>query len=340
MKLAAISMIRDEADIIVPFLRHLAALFDIVFLLDQRSSDGTGEVMRKACAVRENWFCYFCDFAGRHQKEVSSVFMQKAFEQGADAVFFIDSDEFLGVASKAALQEAVYLLNESKAVGVFPWRACVPTTFDEWHFDPSAPLWVANQNATMKKIAISRSIFSSIPEIRVSQGNHRVIPLEGKDIQRMQLGHFFHIPVRSRQQLIQKVFISVIASFAKNNPMKIEGFHKRQILEIIADQDLSDDVLASISGRFSEMRKFVCWGRLVELEQHGFTRRTLDIPIADIPLPLFPRPDLNRIVARCLRDFELEKLEDGEGSLQIDGDVIRFQRTPAPEALLQRMTTS
>lgn len=98
MKLAAISTIRGETDIIVPFLRHLAALFDIVFLPDQRSSDGTGEVMREACAARENWFFYLCDFASRHQKEVNAIFMQKAFEQGADAVFFIDSDEFIGVA--------------------------------------------------------------------------------------------------------------------------------------------------------------------------------------------------------------------------------------------------
>lgn len=51
MKLAAISMIRDEADIIVPFLRHLAALFDMVFLLDQRSSDGSEEVIRDLVAL-------------------------------------------------------------------------------------------------------------------------------------------------------------------------------------------------------------------------------------------------------------------------------------------------
>jgi len=41
MKLAAISMIRDEADIVASFLRHLDAMFDIVILLDQRSSDGS-----------------------------------------------------------------------------------------------------------------------------------------------------------------------------------------------------------------------------------------------------------------------------------------------------------
>lgn len=335
MKLAAISMIRDEADIIAPFLRHLAALFDIVFLFDQRSSDGTSDVMREVCAARENWSYYFCDFAGRHQKEVNTIFMQKAFKHGADAVFFLDSDEFIGVPSKADLQKMAYKMNEGNAIGDFHWRPCVPTTFDEWHFDPSVPLWVANQNSHWKKIAVSRSAFLSAPSIRVTAGNHDVVVSEGKDdLQHMQSGHFFHVPVRSRQQLIQKVFVSAIANFAKNNLMTGESLHKRRLLEVIADQELSDDVLASISGRFSELGEFVLWGRMTELAQHGFLRRTLDIPIADFSLPLFPRPDLNRIIARCLRDFEHEILKDGEGSLQIERETIRFQRAATPETVL------
>lgn len=90
MKLAAISMIRDEADIIVPFLRHLDALFDIVILLDQRSSDGTEEVMRAACAQRADWEYVLCDFGGRHQKEAANMLMARAFALGADVVFFLD----------------------------------------------------------------------------------------------------------------------------------------------------------------------------------------------------------------------------------------------------------
>src|SRR5215469_3946490 len=95
MRLAAISMIRDEADIIIPFLRHLDALFDIVLLLDQRSSDGSGEVMRAACEARSDWLYYFCDFAGRHQKEAINLLIPQAFRLGADVVFLIDGDEFI-----------------------------------------------------------------------------------------------------------------------------------------------------------------------------------------------------------------------------------------------------
>jgi hypothetical protein len=333
MKLAAISMIRDEADIIAPFVRHLAALFDIVFLLDQRSSDGTGDTLRQVCRGRENWFCYLCDFAGRHQKEVNAIFMRKAFEQGADAVFFIDSDEFVGVASKAALEDKACLLSESQAIGVFHLRACVPAAFDGWPFNPLAPLWIAVEDSSTQKIAISRTLFLSMPEIHVSQGNHSVIVAEGKkEPVHVQMGHYFHIPVRSRQQFVQKVFVSAIANLAKNNPMISEGVHKRRLLEIIADCDLSDEVLASISGKYAKLRVLAQGTELKDLPQQEFVRRALDVPLSDIPLPLFPRPELSRIMARCLRDFELEKLQDGEGSLHIEHDVVRFKAHDGPKS--------
>ena len=90
MKLAAISMIRDEADIVASFLRHLDAMFDIVILLDQRSSDGSTVVMKAACGQRADWRYYLCDFAGRHQKEMINFIMPKAFEMGADALFVLE----------------------------------------------------------------------------------------------------------------------------------------------------------------------------------------------------------------------------------------------------------
>ncbi len=246
-----------------------------MFLLDQRSSDGSGAVMREACAMREGWSCYYCDFAGRHQKEVNTIFMRQAFARDVDAVFFIDSDEFVDVSSKAKLHELVGAMNDRKVIGVFPWLACIPTHFDEWHFDVLAPLWISDHDSIMTKTAIPRSVFLSSPEIAISQGSHSVLNVRDEDRHHLQVGHFFHIPVRSRPQLIQKVFLSAIANLAKNNPMIEEAFHKRQLLEIIADRDLSDDVLASLAGKYSEVREFNSWGRLAELKQHGFAYRSL-----------------------------------------------------------------
>ena len=45
MKMGVVSMIRDEADIVHAFLDHLAAFFDVAYLLDHRSADGTSQVL-------------------------------------------------------------------------------------------------------------------------------------------------------------------------------------------------------------------------------------------------------------------------------------------------------
>jgi hypothetical protein len=43
-------MIRDEADILPTFLRHAAALFDFVLLVDHSSSDGSSTFLERAAS--------------------------------------------------------------------------------------------------------------------------------------------------------------------------------------------------------------------------------------------------------------------------------------------------
>src|SRR5262245_43072831 len=130
MKLAAISMIRDEADIIGPFLCHLDAMFDVVFLLDQRSSDGSTRVMKAACEQRAEWRYFFCDFSGRYQREIINLLIPRVFEMGADALFVLDSDEFVAMSSRAELYQQAQEMLHKAAAGRFFWRACVPARFD------------------------------------------------------------------------------------------------------------------------------------------------------------------------------------------------------------------
>lgn len=324
MKLAVISMIRDEGDIISPFLKHLSALFDIVFLFDHRSSDGSSDVMQKACAQHKEWHYYYCDFAGYHQKIISTIFMKKAFALGADAVFFMDSDEFVDTESKLELQNAAALINDKKAIGFFEWRPCIPETFNEWNFDISTPMWVADKNSNMSKIAISRSSFMSTPSMGITQGNHNVTPRRiAEAVQRLHLGHYFHIPIRSHAQVVKKVLVQGFAERARNSSMIKDNWHTRQIVELISEKRLSDDVLTSLAGKYSEMRDFECWVKQNELAQNGFTRRTLNVPTADLSLPQPAQPELTEILARCVRDFALEKMH--QGSLQVTPGLVRFE---------------
>ena len=47
MHLAAVSIVRSECDIIESFVRHNAAFFDRLYILDHRSTDTTPDILRK-----------------------------------------------------------------------------------------------------------------------------------------------------------------------------------------------------------------------------------------------------------------------------------------------------
>ncbi|MCP4304311.1 MAG: hypothetical protein GY788_05425 [bacterium] len=327
MKLAAISMIRDEADIIAPFLRHLAAFFDIVYLLDQRSSDGSSDIMREACDARSGWTYCYMDFAGRHQKEATAHFIPQAFDRGADALFFLDSDEFIGFRDKASLSNSIADTLENARPWVFRWRPCVPLGFDQWHFDPGQRLWVGQPNTAMHpKVAISRSLFERDPGIRVTQGSHSATATDGSVVGGgVALGHYFHVPIRSRQQFLQKVFLAAISNFAKHNPMLKESGHMRRLLKAIGERELSDDVLTAISAQYPAMNGITWWQEPIELERRGFSCEILDTAFADFPLRQLPKPDFHQVVSRSLIKFESENLEGGDGTLTFDGGVAKFR---------------
>lgn len=326
MKLAVICMIRDEADIIGLFLRHLAALFDLVYLLDQRSSDGTSAVIRQASDGRPGWSHWHMDFSGRHQKEVTTLFMARAFEAGADAVFFLDCDEFAEVGSRAELDAIAARMIEQAALGVWQWKACVPLRLGRWPLGPRDKFWIAGRNTPVAKIAVPRPVYLAAPGLRIAQGSHHAHDADGAMIAGgIPIGSLLHIPVRSRQQFLQKVFTSAIANLAKNNPMNQEGRHKRRFLEMITERGLTDMELTCIGAQFPMLHKPPkWWTKTKRLKRAGFAKARLPIAFAPLVLPTPPKPDLARLVARCLLEYRLEDLEGGAGTLLVEGDTVRF----------------
>lgn len=218
---------------------------------------------------------------------------------------------------------------ERAVPGVFRWRACVPYRLDRWPFNPRDKVWIASEHTPVRKIAVPRTLLSASPGFRIAQGSHDVLDREGHAVQDgVPIGSLIHLPVRSRQQFLQKVFTSAIANLAKNNPMIHEGVHKRRFLEMISERDLSDMALICIGAQFPMRHQPPqWWTKTRELKKAGFAKARLAVPFAELALPTPPRSDLVRIVARCLLDHRLENIEGGEGSLVLDGTTVRFHPT-------------
>ena len=50
MRLAGVTIVRDECDIVEAFVRHNAAILDRLYVVDNRSSDATPEILRRLAA--------------------------------------------------------------------------------------------------------------------------------------------------------------------------------------------------------------------------------------------------------------------------------------------------
>jgi glycosyltransferase involved in cell wall biosynthesis len=96
MKIVAVSRVRNEEDIIEPFIRHHDMLVDAHIVLDNGSTDRTVEILR---SLRNEAFNI------RLFRNESTIFAETQFntelyeiavrDHGADWVVFLDSDEFI-----------------------------------------------------------------------------------------------------------------------------------------------------------------------------------------------------------------------------------------------------
>src|SRR4051794_28535267 len=126
VRVISLSMVKNEQDIIEPFVRHNAALLDCMIVLDHASVDETRRILIE-CA-RELGSVVVADAEGFSYTQAERMtrllhYCQTAFF--ADYVLLLDADEFLGVADRASLLAALETIPPD-GVGLLPWRTFVP----------------------------------------------------------------------------------------------------------------------------------------------------------------------------------------------------------------------
>src|SRR6185437_2675521 len=126
MKLVAVSRVRDEADIIKAFVRHHAALFDKLIVLDDGSCDGTYEALLLLRAEGLPLVVLRAPVIGYEQSRYMTRLLQMAVDQfGADWVAPLDADEFIEIEDGKTLAEA-FSGQETRLLSMawnnFEWR--------------------------------------------------------------------------------------------------------------------------------------------------------------------------------------------------------------------------
>jgi Glycosyl transferase family 2 len=205
MKLVMTLLARDEDDIVDAQLAfHLNAGVDLVIATDNRSEDGTTEILERY--AREG-FLHRIDEPGddlRQTEWVTRMARLAATDFDADWVINADADEFWWPRG-TSLKDVLASVPPRYGVVRGAWRNFVPRPDDGRFFAErmttryTTPSFIDHPLGTH-----SKSVHRAVPDVRIGRGNHEafadgLLPLRG-----WYPFEIFHFPVRTFEQCRRK----------------------------------------------------------------------------------------------------------------------------------------
>jgi hypothetical protein len=211
MKLVAISRVRNEADIIEAFVRHHAAHFDKLIVLDDGSSDGTLPMLHALQAAGLPLVVLQEESIAYDQRRYMTRLLHLAVEKfGADWVAPLDADEFIEPQNGMTLAE-VLAGREPDSLAMawdnFLWR---PENDRDPEPNPVRRLRLRFPPASgHSKVLVSAKLVHD--GISIAQGNH-FLRRDGKKLPVMPLDavRLCHYPIRSVAQYAGKIAVGYL----------------------------------------------------------------------------------------------------------------------------------
>ncbi|GGG35192.1 hypothetical protein GCM10010964_23830 [Caldovatus sediminis] len=235
MRVLALGMVRNEADVIEAWVRHTCRFADALVVVENGSADATPAIL--AALQREGLplIVMECPTYGFPQSEATTAAFRRMVPLfRPDAVLPLDADEFVIAPSRAALAQALAAIPQG-AVGRVRWRTYVPSPDQAGRrcLDPPREITHrlrAEPNAVFKVVIPTAGLDPQ--RVRIGKGNH-AIQVAGSEAPRvvledLPLGHF---PVRSYDQICAKAINSWGAHLAATgSPAAVHGsWHLRDL---------------------------------------------------------------------------------------------------------------
>jgi glycosyltransferase involved in cell wall biosynthesis len=214
MKIVAVTMMRDEADIAEESVRHMLEQVDHVIVADNRSKDGTGELCDRAGAIVIN----DPDPAYYQAIKMTRLAQWAATTFEADWIVPFDADELWFNLSD--LRAA-----PGNVASVRPFDY-VPQREDDW-----------NARCPFRRITHRRSHPQPLPKVayrfhpqaHLAMGNHAVVhPVPWRAPVDLRVAHFQY---RSLEQMTRKVRQGTEAVLHTNEPLTTVA-HWRELAEL------------------------------------------------------------------------------------------------------------
>lgn len=236
MKIATLSKVKNEADIIESFVRYHGQIADRMYFVENGSTDNTLEIL---CELRQEGYAITI-FDERDSEFDELMFINKYArlilqQQRFDWLVPIDADEFLyaeGQNPRLYLEQwhtdTVYLVN---------WRTYIYTAKEEAQnkFVPECFVDYRHEKyETFTKVIVPGQLYRG-GGLLISRGNHDVVGTEVKKQQIKEI-KFAHYPIRSQEQFQTQIVINSIMQSSRFDYQKEEAWHWGQMYRSIKEQ--------------------------------------------------------------------------------------------------------
>lgn len=219
---AAVSMVKDERDIVEATIRRMARHVDFLIVADNGSTDGTRETLDRLSGELPITVIQD-DEPGYFQSEKMTALAMRAGEQGAEWVVPFDADEAWLPRTGGSIARVLCSLPAVVLVAEAVLFDHVATAFDPDEADPFKRIgWRRAQPAPLRKVAVR-----PVAGLTIRQGNHSAT-FEGVRhppavTTALEVRHF---PYRSVDQMISKARNGAAAYAATDLPEHV-GAHWR-----------------------------------------------------------------------------------------------------------------
>lgn len=256
MNALGIAMVKNEADVIEAFVRHNLQYMDLLVVIDNRSTDGTREIL--LALRREGLPLLVIDdpvFGHFQSEKVTGAYRKVAPIYQPELVYFLDADEFLKASNRDALEATVGLLPPG-SLALLPWTTYLPSVRTPAAAVLADPLGAMTRRRIREEPgyckAVLRRSASQDADIVIEQGNHSAHLAGGGALPTFaaQGVAIAHLPVRSVDQLAAKAINGWFAHSVRNRHRYVAGeaFQwQAQYERIVRGQGLSEDNLLEVA---------------------------------------------------------------------------------------------
>jgi hypothetical protein len=210
VKIVALTVVRNELDILEAFVRYHLEVVDHMVIADHRSIDGSSELLRELegeglpLSVRPLTSPLF------HQRQTMTEMMWEAAEtMRPDLILMLDADEFVASDGPRPVRATLESLTDT-APTTIPWRTYVPTPDDD-QSDPNPLTRIVHRRASEPrqkyKVAVPGR-FAGDRDYGLSNGSHRLVLWGSRaEVAAVNVPGLFlaHYPVRTVEQLSAKL---------------------------------------------------------------------------------------------------------------------------------------